>query len=228
MAYIKNPTSRKRSETWGTLFLVLVKLLFLGSRSRSSVLGSFRTEKTLCPQIHDVDVGSEPDVVGQVITLVVGIVVEDDVVAIPVPVITETEIEVGDGEVEAVEPEAAGDTTFETPDMVATEAAGEVSVLPGMIEVVVGIIAAGVVADPLAVGVNVRNIGVPRFVVEMAVVLRRMGCSHRCGSVRGNVPAAFASVVLRDRREGKREAESEKSYNVLHGEPFPGRPLWLF
>jgi hypothetical protein len=44
------------------------------------------------------------------------------------------------------------------------EAAREVPVFPRMIEMIVCIIWAGIVADPLVVGVNVRSVGMAIFV----------------------------------------------------------------
>lgn len=52
--------------------------------------------------------------------------------------------------------------------MAATEPAVEMPVLPGTIEVIVGIATAGIVSDPPAVGVNVRRVWMPRFVAKAA------------------------------------------------------------
>jgi hypothetical protein len=52
--------------------------------------------------------------------------------------------------------------------MAGTEPAREMPVLPGMIEVIVGITRAGIVSDPPAVGVNVGRVWMPRFVAIAA------------------------------------------------------------
>jgi hypothetical protein len=48
-----------------------------------------------------------------------------------------------------------------------------------MIDVVVRIVAPGVVADPLAVGMDVRRVRVPALVVEVTVLLRGMWIVNR-------------------------------------------------
>jgi len=95
---------------------------------------------------------------------VVGIFVDHDLVAVSEPVIAEAEVKSGDAEIEAAKPETAGTAAQNAPDVAAAEAAGEASVLPGMIEVEAGIIGAGVVPDPLAVVVDVRGFGMAFFV----------------------------------------------------------------
>ncbi len=118
-------------------------------------------------QVHDVDVGSQPHVVGQVPAGMVGIFIDDDVIAVPEPVAAEANVIRSDTEIEAAEPEAVGAASGEMPDVAAAEAAGKASVLPGMIEVVVGIVGTGVVADPFAVRMDVRRVGMSGLVVEV-------------------------------------------------------------
>ena len=76
----------------------------------------------------------------------VGVFVDDDVVVIPKPVVAESDVIRGDAEVEATEPETVWASAAEMPDVPTAEAAGEASVLPGMVDVVVRIVAAGVMA----------------------------------------------------------------------------------
>jgi hypothetical protein len=180
--------------------------------------------RKLRSEILHVNVGSKPHVVGEVVAFVVGILVDDYVVAIPQPIVAEADVEVCHAEVESAEPEAAGDAPAEVPDVPAAESAGEVAVLPGMIEVIVGIAAAGVVADPFVVGVNVGSVGMSSFVAEMAVVLRWMRCAYGRRTVSGNVSSAF--MALRERRERKQKAQHEKSDDSLHSKPFSGRPIF--
>jgi hypothetical protein len=68
-----------------------------------------------------------------------------------------------------------------------TEAALEAAVLPRMIEMVMRVATAGVVAYPLSTVVDVGSIGMSFLVVEVATLLGRMrsGCSRR--TVRGDV-----------------------------------------
>ena len=114
----------------------------------------------------DVDVGAEAHVVGQVEAIVVGIFVDDYLVGAPLPVVAETVVVGEDAEVEAAEPEAIAAASFDAEDVAAAEAAVEMAMLPGMIDVVVGIIAAGIVADPFAISVHVGSFGVSRLVFK--------------------------------------------------------------
>ena len=150
----------------------------------------------LRPQIQDVNVRSEPHVVSQVIAVVIGIFIDDHVVAIPEPAVAEGNVKVGDAEIETAEPEATGTAAAQMPAVIGTEAAGKVSVLPGMIEMIVGIVAAGVVADPFAVGMNVWSIGMSAFID----IVWRPGVGHfyRSGTVGGRSSAADI-MVLRER-----------------------------
>jgi len=70
----------------------------------------------------------------------------------------------------AVEPEAVGAAAFEPPGMARAEAATEASVLPGMIEMIMGIVAARVVADPDS-PINMRRIRVVRLIAKIATLI---------------------------------------------------------
>jgi hypothetical protein len=94
---------------------------------------------------------------------VVRIVVDDDVVRGPVPVAYIIEVVGGYAEVESAEPETAWAAATETPDVSAANLAGEMSVLPRMIEMIVGVAGSGV-ADPCVIAVNVRGVGMARLV----------------------------------------------------------------
>ena len=127
--------------------------------------------KLAVAEVHHVNVGAEADVVGQVPAVVIGILVNDNLVGVPQPFVAVADIRIGNAEVEAAEPETAGTAANDAPDMAAAEAAVEVAVLPGMLDMEAGVIAAGVVADPLPVGVDVRSFGVA-FPVGIVATLR--------------------------------------------------------
>src|ERR1700731_5195675 len=79
------------------------------------------------------------------------------------------------------------------PDVATTKAPGKATMLPRVIGVVVGIIAPGVVAHPLIVGVDVGSVRMTTFVTEV----RMFGCWTRIGAgrswaVRGDVAATNA------------------------------------
>jgi hypothetical protein len=118
-------------------------------------------------EVEDVDVGAKADVVGQIVAFVVGIVVDDDLVAAPVPPGAVAYVKGSNTPEEAVEAEAVGSAAVEMPDVAATDAAGEMAVLPGVIEMVVGVVFTGVVTDPLAVVMNVGRFGMARFIAGL-------------------------------------------------------------
>jgi len=147
-----------------------------------------------------VNVGTEAHVVGEIPAIVVGVFVDDDVVAVPEPVTTVVQIKRSDAKEEAAKPEAARTTSPEAPTVAAAEAAGEAAVLPGVIEVEAAIIAAEIVSHPLAVAVDVRGFG-----MTFAVAERRMGfglarrAMKGLGTMVGDVstPDLMAAAVLR-------------------------------
>jgi len=111
-----------------------------------------------------VNVSAQADVISEIPAIVVGIFVDDNIVPVPQPAATVIQIKRRDAEVEAAKPEATGTTSGKTPTVTATEAAGETAMLPGVIEVEAGIIASGVVSNPLAVVVDVRGLGMAFFI----------------------------------------------------------------
>ena len=87
--------------------------------------------------------------------------------------------------------------SFESEHMAGSEPARETPVRPGMIEVIVGITAAGLVSDPLAVGVNVRRVWMPRLVAKAAdsSVMGR-ATSHGRRAASRNVSTAGITVSV--------------------------------
>ena len=114
------------------------------------------------------DAGSEPDVIGEVPADVIGVIVDDNFVGIPEPSATEANVVGSYGEVEAAEPETAGATACEAPHMTAAETAGEAAMLPRMIQMVMRVVAAGIMARPLSIGMHVGSFGMSFLVVEFA------------------------------------------------------------
>jgi hypothetical protein len=155
---------------------------------------SVRSAVKLSAEILNVNVGPETNVVCEIPSVVIGIFVDDNVVAVPEPAVAVADVKGRDVEIETAEPEAIGAAAGEMPDVAGAEAAGEVAVLPGMIEVIVNVVASGVVADPFAVGVNVRRVGMAGMIVEM--LRRGVRRARRRRTVLGNV--AYAGML----REG--------------------------
>ena len=154
----------------------------------------------------------------------VGIFIDDDVVAVPEPVAAEADVIGSDAEIEATEPEAVGTAPREMPDVAASEAAGKASVFPGMIEVVMGIVAAGVMADPFAIGMNVRRVRMSGLVVEVTGCWGRMPSWRWSGAVRRDVPDATAdgSAMLGKGYERKQQADCEQADKFFHNCSFSG------
>lgn len=121
---------------------------------------------------HHVDVYAQPDVVGQVPTGMVRIFVQNYLVSAPKPVIAEAIIWLGDTEIEAAKPETIPAPSLDPEGMTRAKASRKVSMLPGTIEVVLGIIGAGIVPDPLTVRVNVGSVGMSGLVVVDAILWR--------------------------------------------------------
>lgn len=147
------------------------------------------------------DVGSEADVIGKIPADVIWIVVEDDVIGRPVPAGAVVEIVRCDAEEISTEPEAHRTASGKTPDMSAAGFTGKMSVLPRVVKMIIRVVRACIVADPLIVGVHVRRFGMAFLLVDCRPPLCLGGWSgmlSRRGTVAGNV--ATANLILRVRR----------------------------
>ena len=115
----------------------------------------------------------------------VGIFVDGDLVGAPIPVVAEAVVGGEDAEGEASKPEAFAIAAFDAPDVAGAEAARKVAMSPGMIDMIVGIVLAGVMTDPFAIGVDVWGIRMTDFVdiigsgSGMSVSLGRRGTMSR-------------------------------------------------
>jgi hypothetical protein len=169
-----------------------------------------------------VNVGAEPRVVGEIPAFVVGIVVDDDIVAVPVPAVAEGYVIGGYPEVEAAEPEASRAAASQTPVMFGAKAAGEATVFPRVIEMIVRIVAAGVVAYPVIAFVDVGRVGVSLMVVKVAMIFLGMGravefarsvsrWTRRC--------VLTTARVLCNRGQAGDERHSQNSQICFHGLP---------
>jgi hypothetical protein len=119
-----------------------------------------------------VDVSSQPHVISQIVTGVVRIVIDHDVIVVPEPVSGVVIIVRRHLEEEAANVESIKSTAAQAPDVPRAKAYGKVSVLPGMVKVVVLVIAARIVANPAIIfSVDVRGLRVAFLVVIPGVVL---------------------------------------------------------
>ena len=117
-------------------------------------------------------VSAEAHVVGKIPARMVRIVVNDDIVGIPEPAAAVGYVVGSDAPVPSVEPEAAWAATGKMPDVMRTETACPMTMLPRVVEMIVGVVRSGIVADP-DLSVDMRDTGVAFLVTE--VVLRFVG-----------------------------------------------------
>jgi hypothetical protein len=183
------------------------------------------------------NIRAQSDVVGEVPAVMIGIFIDNNLVGVPEPIITVPQVKVCHGEVEAAEPETPGATAFNAENVSAAEAARKVTMLPGMIEVVVGIVASRIMADPLvSAGVDVRRIGMALPIVVCAAIrlrrsfvppglrrgtrMRRRAASRNVASANSRdgsaVRAAFSFMVLCSRWNRNENDRQEKSNQVFH------------
>jgi hypothetical protein len=127
----------------------------------------------------------------------VGILINDDLVTGPIPTLDDVVIVRGDIPVKTVKPETFPVPAAEYEDVLRSKTAVEASVRPRLIEVVMRIVGAAIVPDPLVVsGVDMRNVGMTPLVHGNVVLGGGGPASGRCGSARGsgtvsgNVPTA--------------------------------------
>jgi hypothetical protein len=177
--------------------------------SLRSALRRYYRDGLAIPQILDVNVCAEPYVVREIPTVVIRVLIDHDLIGIPEPVIAETEIVRGDAKIEAAEPETARASSANPPDVAATETSGKPPVFPGMIQMIVDIIAPGIMADPsIMLDINVGNGGMTGTIGDAGFDRRR---GMRWGfvssrAVGGNVTAAYFGFVLCENRSRKQEA----------------------
>lgn len=129
------------------------------------------SQAALLAQKQHVNVGSESDVVRQIPANMVGVLVNDNFIATPDPVVAVGDIIRRNAEIETAEPEALRPASGEMPDVRAAETCRKVPVLPRAVEMIVRIVRRGVVPNPLSVRVHVGRIGVPGPITEIRPLL---------------------------------------------------------
>ena len=165
------------------------------------------------------NVSTKSHVIGEIPADVVWVFINHDLVAVPKPVIAETNIVGGNVEIKPAKPEAPRAASFNPDDVAATETAGKVSMFPGMIDVVVSIIGAGVVSDPFAIRVNVGSVWVPGLVTisVRAWCWRRAPYFSRGRTMSRNVAPAANTMraMLRKRRDRNPQQHCKKTDKLL-------------
>src|ERR1022692_1077930 len=105
-------------------------------------------------EIVHVRVRAEPRVIGQVPAVVVRVLVDHDLVAVPEPVAHVAVLERRDLESKAAEPESLPGAAAEPENVLRTEASREPTVCPDVVQVVLGIVAPGIVSDRKSTSLN--------------------------------------------------------------------------
>ena len=176
----------------------------------------------LASQVQHVNVCPQAYVVRQVISHVVWIVIDDDVIAVPHPVGASIVIVRSGLKEESADVETLAIAAMQPPDVTGADGSGEMSVLPGMIEMIVRIAPAGFVSRPSdrsqrvraaqvdarpgpGMSVFARDVGVDAAVVLVLEFVpergRVAGCARRLLPVRVlhavEVPDAVDCAALR-------------------------------
>jgi hypothetical protein len=167
------------------------------------------------PQILHVNIRAEPRVVAQIPADVIRVVIDHNVVTIPEPAIHKAQVVGGDAEIESVEEEPVRTSTSKMPNVAFPNASREAAMLKRTVEMVMRVVAAGVMSNPLIVGVNVGSFGMACLVGSEATTLLWIGGSRRLwssrrsrlrgrGAVRRNMSASDFRLFLRQRESSSR------------------------
>jgi hypothetical protein len=163
-----------------------------------------KDRRPLAPQIHHVDVGAEPHVVGEVRAVMIGIGVENDFIIIPAPVVGVVRVVWDHLKEEAVDVESIALAAAKPPDVLPTDWPRKMSLSPGMTETIVGIVTAGAVSHPRVIlGADMRGFELAWLIPETAAVggggVARTRClirrPHWRRSSGGDMSAASAAVA---------------------------------
>jgi hypothetical protein len=135
----------------------------------------------LSPEVHHVYIGSEAQVIGEIPAGMIWIGIDGNAVGVPVPVAAVSRIIRRYVPIPVVELESSGRASVQSPHVLATVSTFPAAVFPRVLNAIVLIVAAGVVADPACavymrvVGMTAMILKVPAFVVlmQVAVVLPR-------------------------------------------------------
>jgi hypothetical protein len=143
-----------------------------------------------------VDVRAGSGVIGQIPARVIRIFVDHDRIAVPAPIIHIVIIVRRNAEEPVVKPEAVAVSSSEVILMAASKTAGETAVLPRMIEVIVGIVTAGIVPDPSVIVVDVRSFRVTRLIAERPAVSFLRAAFRRAVVLRTILGSAILSAAV--------------------------------
>ena len=117
------------------------------------------------------NVDPKAGIVRKVPARMIGVVVDDDVIGVPQPAVDIVYVPGRDRPVPVVEIEAAWIASAEPPNVVRPEATRPAAVLPWMVHVIVGVVAAGVMPNPYFAFINMRRIGMVGLITVIAALV---------------------------------------------------------
>src|SRR4051794_18168667 len=104
------------------------------------------------------NISARTGVICKIVSGMVRIIVNDDLIAIPIPAIHVTEVVRCNSEVEAVEPEPIRAAAGQPPDVPRPETAPESAVLPRMLDTIVLVMTPHVVAYPASALIDMGSV----------------------------------------------------------------------
>ena len=132
-------------------------------------------------------------IVSEIIAGVVRIVVQDNVIRIPQPAVHVSQIRLRYGKVESVEKESRRASASQTVHMTRTKYAGEMAVLPRMVQMISASV--DIMPDPLPVGMNMRSVRMASRISEIAAChIAAWGRIMRFRPVLRNIAAAHSPI----------------------------------
>lgn len=174
----------------------------------------------------DVNICTQPGVIGQIPTNMIRIFVNYDLIAAPKPVRAELVVIWSDAEVETAKPKARRASTSKMPDVVRAKSPCKMAMGPRMSEVIVRIARSGVMPNPPTVRMNVGGVWMSGHVAKRAAWCGPASAGVRRGTMRRNEPMAnlvtgsaltATGRPLRNHGNGKHQQENrEKSESFFH------------
>ena len=145
-------------------------------------------------EIFDVNVSAQAGIIGEIPTRMVGIIIDGYRVGIPEPVADIAIVERRDTERDAVKPEAFPISAGEA--KLVAKAESEAAVPPGVLDVEARVVPAEIVANPAAVAIDMRGIGMAVKIAKVVSMLDALWSSVMCGrTVRRNIASSNATVL---------------------------------
>jgi hypothetical protein len=118
-----------------------------GAAPGTRVAGSLPLSN-LVSHVHDMHIGTQSRIVSKVPTDMVGVLIEHNIVAVPLPVSAIGVVKGGHRKEEGAYGKSITVTTVESPDMSWADDARKVTMLPRMIEVIVRVAPTRIMSDP--------------------------------------------------------------------------------